>query len=643
MTEQPLRPREPWIAVILSWLVSGLGIGYGGRWGLAAAVILLTTVLWLAIFYVILSGATRWLQAAFIILVAWKIGSMLLAHWVTRHRNPTEFETERRNRRDPFLAVFLSFILPGVGQLYLRRWLLGILFLAGFFVIKAEEHQFSNAVGPILSMSSHVYTLLACFHAWRIGTPERKRSFRVAALAGAALLAILLASSDHLLALAFGLRESVAVTSHIPTGSMAPQIVGNHFEYVCANCGYRYDVDYEPAMPGQHPFTTKTVCPLCFFGGVRDLGGRVNNGDHLLTLKYYYRYHPVERWDVADFKSPWDTKIELVKRVVGLPGETVEIRSGKVYINGQIVRKPDRVQNALWMPVYDSVFNKRQSQNGPDWRLDKAAQIVASTNMTITPLAGEPAFLTFRPRDAENHDIPITDFYGYDAAGAFPRQDGQNVVTDIDLRATVEMCSIGNVEIVLRAYTDEFHFVVPSGGHGNVRIIHRVLEQGNAARDETFEGQAGIWPVGKAVEIEAANVDQKLVLKVDGRRVIGRVVNRQLNENDDLTYVPAVERSKWAGAPKDWTAVKIGFSDATAVLSRLQINRDIYYTTPQQPEVAKAAEGHPYTLKADEFFVLGDNSPLSSDSRYWGPVPRANLLGKAHVIYWPPSRSKPIE
>lgn len=42
------------------------------------------------------------------------------------------------------------------------------------------------------------------------------------------------------------------------------------------------------------------------------------------------------------------------------------------------------------------------------------------------------------------------------------------------------------------------------------------------------------------------------------------------------------------------------------------------------------------------FFVLGDNSASSRDSRFWGFVPRRNILGKAFLIYWPLSRIRTI-
>jgi len=45
----------------------------------------------------------------------------------------------------------------------------------------------------------------------------------------------------------------------------------------------------------------------------------------------------------------------------------------------------------------------------------------------------------------------------------------------------------------------------------------------------------------------------------------------------------------------------------------------------------------------DGYYVLGDNSLSSRDSRYWGFFPRKYLLGKAFLIYWPPTRIRMIK
>ena len=66
--------------------------------------------------------------------------------------------------------------------------------------------------------------------------------------------------------------------------------------------------------------------------------------DRVLVNKLSYRVGDVHRGDIVVFKRPpkeVDTSItDLIKRVVGLPGETIESRNGVVYINGQALSEP---------------------------------------------------------------------------------------------------------------------------------------------------------------------------------------------------------------------------------------------------------------------------------------------------------------
>lgn len=55
-----------------------------------------------------------------------------------------------------------------------------------------------------------------------------------------------------------------------------------------------------------------------------------------------------------------------------------------------------------------------------------------------------------------------------------------------------------------------------------------------------------------------------------------------------------------------------------------------------------ALDGQKIIVPKDSYFVLGDNSTSSKDSRYWGFVPKDNLLGQAMIIYWPVQRIRII-
>jgi len=70
----------------------------------------------------------------------------------------------------------------------------------------------------------------------------------------------------------------------------------------------------------------------------------------------------------------------------------------------------------------------------------------------------------------------------------------------------------------------------------------------------------------------------------------------------------------------------------------LDLRQRFYYNRGTYGE-----EGKKIVVPKDSYFVLGDNSASSRDSRYWGFVPKKMLLGKALVIYWPLTRIRIIK
>jgi signal peptidase I len=63
-------------------------------------------------------------------------------------------------------------------------------------------------------------------------------------------------------------------------------------------------------------------------------------GDHILVNKFLYYFRPIQRGDIIVFKFPQDETRDFIKRVVGLPGETLEIRGKQVFVNGTPIDEP---------------------------------------------------------------------------------------------------------------------------------------------------------------------------------------------------------------------------------------------------------------------------------------------------------------
>jgi len=113
---------------------------------------------------------------------------------------------------------------------------------------------------------------------------------------------------------------------------------------------------------------------------------------------------------------------------------------------------------------------------------------------------------------------------------------------------------------------------------------------------------------------------------------------------DVIVFIYPEDKSKdfikrLVGFPGDVVEIKGGSIYINDKPAPEAIFNQIYYYNRGQLD----APGQKMVVPKDSYFVLGDNSATSKDSRYWGFVPKNNLLGQAIIIYWPLQRIKLIK
>lgn len=461
-------------------------------------------------------------------------------------------------------------------------------------------------------------------------------------------------------------RQVVAEAFRIRHGSMAPTLVGEHRELRCPNCGWAFEVGRGNA--GQDG---GVECPNCRYhwAGASRLGprgmplrfrkpewlwheaqteagevirsteaaNRIWRGSaRIFVNKFIYRLRAPRRWEVVVFLYPvfdarcpdcgWVGHVlsvngekcpecgseelqvsskNYIKRIVGLPGERVRLRDGDVYINGELRRKPMAAQKGLWFHVFDSRFVPRR-QVVPTWNMSQDAERwtrdAESGSFSVDALGtDEPVTVGFARA--------ITDFYPYDGpsvrvAPSRLRSTGQHSVGDCRVRASVRAEEVGAAGAAVLSIEDAGHrldcFFTPQSV---------VLEDsGEVVREEECAALGGSDPRWICLE----NYDDRVVARVDGKPV--------------LTY-------EYEGRPVSSRGLWLGARDARLRWERVVVERDVHYVNvsnhgPAEPE---------WELGEGEFFVLGDNSPASSDSRRWSHagIPRGNIIGRAFFVFWP--------
>jgi len=409
------------------------------------------------------------------------------------------------------------------------------------------------------------------------------------------------------------IRHFVFEVFKIPTGSMGPTLVGQHERLTCPNCGFPFDVDAGFNQPGEIP-PIKTICPNCgriipvrkeplhpprmlarrlFF----NLVNGISAGNRVIVNKFAARFGPPKRWSVVVFIQP-DSKENYIKRLIGLPGEKITIQHGDIFADGQLMRKPDDIQESLWQPVLDSRFHPKEEIR-PTWEVLAGRCHTQGGGLVMTPGPENRAGVKYAP---ELHDfIPYT---------------GNRSVTpdylDGDLKWDLDVVFDEPGILLLHIREDNVYYsAILSFDEAGPPTS---LLKGDYTLVETDFRAAP----GRRYNVAFSNVDDRLALAINGKRIL------EADVPVALANLP-LETEK----AEAWIETR----GAVVRFPRVRLLRDIYYT---------AYSVRDFHVPGDGYFVLGDNTRNSRDSRSWGSYPIENQIGNAVVVWWPLTYLRPI-
>ena len=221
------------------------------------------------------------------------------------------------------------------------------------------------------------------------------------------------------LVLAFLFKTFEAEAYVIPTGSMAPTLMGNHKDVHCPQCDFRFQVSASDEVDeGNRGLTSRRkkdklpppevvggTCPQCrytmYFGKDNEEKKTYPtfDGDRILVFKYFYDYFEPKRWQVTVFRFPGGPQTNYIKRLIGLENETIRIQNGNVFVKPEgkdqfkISRKPSNHLLAMLRTVNDNDYvNPKLHTPQVGWPYSWADETDVLGNMPPAKYGLEPAW-----------------------------------------------------------------------------------------------------------------------------------------------------------------------------------------------------------------------------------------------------------
>ncbi len=479
------------------------------------------------------------------------------------------------------------------------------------------------------------------------GRPERSSAARVSFQVIESVQTVLTA-----LMLAFIFRAFFVEAFVIPSGSMAESLLGQHGALVCSICGWEFD--YGPAdrrvnHSGDFPAPRTVHCPNCHAGielSKDDIA--VKAGDRILVHKWPYVVGgPLgpKRWDVVVFRNPADPTQNYIKRLVALPNETVEIIDGDVFIKAdgadafRIARKPPAAQSMLWFVVFDQDHlptDIARRGRSPAWVAEAMPGQAAlgwsgleTRSIRYAARDSMPRSVIFEPTGSRYY---LQDVYGYNNG------TGGNYAGDVRIVAEVTM-EDGGGWLRWELTRDDRLFAVRFSRDGSVALTAKAPEADEVVLDTA---QIGVLADRRPRVIEFGHLDWRVYVKVNGRELLATTDRQYAPQLDELRTTRRVTPLR----------LRMVAANLSLEMRGVRVDRDVYYAYDRS-RTLRASAGDPFPLGDDEYFVLGDNSPDSADSREWddvgphleealtngsyqiGTVRADQIVGKAFFVYLP--------